>query len=319
MTAPPPPPVIGVFAGPNEFLANSYPHPTLWQGVEAPTAEHHFNAARTTYPTEKRAVYDAPTPDAAKLVGRTVNPTPGWDDKVQYRAMRSILQAKFADPDLRARLDATGTALLIEGNTRHDQHWGDCVCPKHLNTPGLNHLGRMLMDERDRLRPRPPWTRAAVTGHRPEQFTPDEQEWVTTQIRDILQRLHNEHGTTTALTGMARGVDTWFAQAALDTGHTLWAYIPFTTQADTWDTHDRTQWRQLRTQSARTITLGTASHNALYHHRNDLLIRDSDVLIGVHVEFPTSNGTASTMAKATQQGRRIIDVNATTRTVIWPE
>jgi len=37
--------------------------------------------------------------------------------------MRAVLAAKFSDPDLRARLVATGSAELVEENTWGDRFW----------------------------------------------------------------------------------------------------------------------------------------------------------------------------------------------------
>jgi hypothetical protein len=67
--------------------------------------------------------------------------------------MSAVLRAKFADPDLRAKLLASGDADLVEGNTWHDQTWGDCCCGRRACSGlGANRLGRMLMELRDELR-----------------------------------------------------------------------------------------------------------------------------------------------------------------------
>jgi predicted NAD-dependent protein-ADP-ribosyltransferase YbiA (DUF1768 family) len=68
--------------------------------------------------------------------------------------MRMVVEAKFA-PRTRAAavLLSTGDALLVEGNTWHDQHWGNCRCSRvSCRPPGGNWLGQMLMERRTALR-----------------------------------------------------------------------------------------------------------------------------------------------------------------------
>ncbi|WP_188197272.1 NADAR family protein [Nonomuraea sp. SYSU D8015] len=151
--------VIDRFAGPYEALSNFARIPvTLHSHLEQrqityPTAEHAFNAAKTLDPAERADIMAAATPGEAKRLGRRVTLRPGWDTSIRYTAMRTILTVKFA-PDTPAGrvLLGTGNALLIEGNTWHDQHWGDCRCGRNsCQEPGANWLGRMLMDRRAEL------------------------------------------------------------------------------------------------------------------------------------------------------------------------
>ena len=65
--------------------------------------------------------------------------------------MRALLWAKFSAEPLRTRLLATGEAQLVEGNTWHDQTWGQCQCVAHVGQPGRNLLGRLLMEVRREL------------------------------------------------------------------------------------------------------------------------------------------------------------------------
>jgi predicted NAD-dependent protein-ADP-ribosyltransferase YbiA (DUF1768 family) len=62
-----------------------------------------------------------------------------------------VLEAKFADRDLADRLVATHPHKLVEGNTWHDQFWGDCHCGR-CPGEGENMLGVALMELRDKLR-----------------------------------------------------------------------------------------------------------------------------------------------------------------------
>jgi predicted NAD-dependent protein-ADP-ribosyltransferase YbiA (DUF1768 family) len=60
--------------------------------------------------------------------------------------MRDLLRQKFAHPELRRLLLATGDAELVEGNTWGDRFWGVCA------GRGQNHLGRLLMAIRAEIR-----------------------------------------------------------------------------------------------------------------------------------------------------------------------
>ena len=60
--------------------------------------------------------------------------------------MRQVLKSKFTqNPELKAKLIATGDAELIEGNNWNDRFWGVC------RGVGQNHLGKLLMEVRAEL------------------------------------------------------------------------------------------------------------------------------------------------------------------------
>jgi hypothetical protein len=42
--------------------------------------------------------------------------------------MLDILRKKFHSPEWTRRLLSTGSALLVDGNLHHDNHWGICDC-----------------------------------------------------------------------------------------------------------------------------------------------------------------------------------------------
>lgn len=157
----------------------------------------------------------------------------------------------------------------------------------------------------------------AATGHRPEQFTPTQTQWVRhVALPRILTRLRDVHGTQQVLTGMARGVDLWWADEALRQGIDVAAYLPFEQQTSSWvDPDDVAEWERVRAAASREVIARDRGNVYAFHARNDLLIADSDLLVGVHVDNPSSNGTASTMKKAEARQRFVLDVNATRQTI----
>jgi ribA/ribD-fused uncharacterized protein len=151
-------PAIVRFRGRWSLLCNFHPAPVAWQGITYPTSEHAFNAGKTFDAILRRRIALAPTPQVAKRLGRRYPLRPDWDIAVRYDVMREVLHAKFTQhPFRRELLLSTGEAHLTEGNTWHDQHWGNCTCGIRpaCDLPGLNYLGRMLMQLRDELRRQP--------------------------------------------------------------------------------------------------------------------------------------------------------------------
>ncbi|MEI7609540.1 MAG: NADAR family protein [Rhodospirillaceae bacterium] len=138
--------MITCFEGPHEFLSNFWPSPLLWQGVAYPTLEHAFQAAKTLDEDKRRWIAELPYPADAKAVGQRLPLRPDWEE-AKAAIMADLVALKFADPDLRARLLATGTAEIVEGNHWFDRVWGQCPLGV-----GENRLGLILMAERERIR-----------------------------------------------------------------------------------------------------------------------------------------------------------------------
>jgi ribA/ribD-fused uncharacterized protein len=133
---------ITSFSGPNRFLSNFWPAIVHLDGVDYPTVEHAYVAAKTLDTIKRAEVHRAATPGEAKRIGRKLQLRPDWDD-VKVQVMADLLRQKFAHPALRDMLLATGNAELIEGNTWGDRFWGQCPVGV-----GENHLGRLLMELR---------------------------------------------------------------------------------------------------------------------------------------------------------------------------
>ena len=103
-----------------------------------PTLEHIYQASKTDDLALRRDIARAGTPGKAKRMGHTVPLRPDWD-RVKLKAMHELLWIKFCDPELRAKLLATGDAMLVEANDWGDTYWGQC------NGVGQNWLGVLLM------------------------------------------------------------------------------------------------------------------------------------------------------------------------------
>ena len=148
--------MIGGFADEHFFLSNFSQDPTPWVAgatiAEYPTAEHAFQASKTFNVSERRRVFKAATPSAAKKAGRSLALRADWE-AVKDDVMLGVLFSKFTfDIPIRQALLTTAPHELIEGNTWHDNYWGDCICGREACVgEGKNMLGILLMRVRTAL------------------------------------------------------------------------------------------------------------------------------------------------------------------------
>ena len=135
------------FRGEFAFLSNFHRHPFEWCGHRFSTAEHAFQSAKSRDKRERARIREAASPAEAKRLGRRADLRCEWE-RIKDDVMHSVLRAKFAVPELRDALLATGDAELVEGNTWGDVYWGIC------GGRGRNQIGRTLMRIRDDIRRR---------------------------------------------------------------------------------------------------------------------------------------------------------------------
>lgn len=141
------------FTGEHAALSNFAPTPFTLRDIPWPTSEHAFQAFKSQDPNIWQRIASRPSPAWAKQSGRQLHLRPDWE-QVKKRIMLGVLMAKFTqNPAALAVLAGTGDRRLVEGNTWHDQIWGDCECGKPAcQLPGLNYLGNLLMAVRFVLR-----------------------------------------------------------------------------------------------------------------------------------------------------------------------
>ena len=110
-----------------------------------PTAEHFYQAYKTTNLDSRKQIREISTPGKAKRFGQKVILREDWE-QIKDTVMLTVIKLKFSqNSELKKKLLDTGEALLIEGNYWHDNYWGNCYCFKCRNTKGLNQLGKTLM------------------------------------------------------------------------------------------------------------------------------------------------------------------------------
>lgn len=137
--------VINSFRGPHYFLSNFYMVPVTYDGQTFLCNEAAFQAQKCESKKDREKFCNL-TASEAKRLGRSVKLRKDWES-VKITIMYDIVYAKFTQhQDLTNRLIGTGDAYLEEGNTWNDTTWGT------VNGVGENHLGKILMEVREKLR-----------------------------------------------------------------------------------------------------------------------------------------------------------------------
>ncbi len=142
---------IADFRGEYAFLSNFYAAPVSFEGVDYPTVEHAFQAAKTLDYDVRRSIRNVASPTTAKRMGRKLKRREDWFD-MSLVVMEQLVREKFTRyPELRDSLLATADAELIEGNNWNDRFYGAIWDTTKNEWVGENHLGKILMKVREEL------------------------------------------------------------------------------------------------------------------------------------------------------------------------
>jgi ribA/ribD-fused uncharacterized protein len=143
---------IRSFRGKYRWLSNFEAALVVLDGVEYVSTEHAYQAAKSLDHEVRKQFRDLTCREARNL-GQTIEYRPDWED-VKLSIMEDLNRQKFTrHKALRWKLLATGDAELVEGNTWHDNFWGDCQCTNCVLVPDhRNELGKLLMRIRAELR-----------------------------------------------------------------------------------------------------------------------------------------------------------------------
>jgi ribA/ribD-fused uncharacterized protein len=126
------------------FLSNMYPCSIFYRGTTWKSAEHLFQASKTTHITQRDWIAQSQNASEAKRRGRLVTLRDNWNT-IRVPVMREVVTLKFSQNayllEKLRKIDGT----IVEDNTWGDKFWGKC------NGQGENHLGIILMAVRDYL------------------------------------------------------------------------------------------------------------------------------------------------------------------------
>jgi len=136
--------MITSFSGNYRWLSNFFPSQVYLDGIEYPTVENAYQAAKCRNLFDRKKFVDV-APYVAKSLGKRVLLVKGWELK-KIGVMKMLLLQKFElGSALGDMLLATGEEVLVENNTWGDTFWGKS------DGKGKNILGVLLMDIREAL------------------------------------------------------------------------------------------------------------------------------------------------------------------------
>lgn len=151
-----------------------------------------------------------------------------------------------------------------------------------------------------------------VSGHRPGKLGGYTVNPIASRIRrelhDIMAKTRHRFDCCVGITGMAQGVDQWFAEVCRDLSIPYIACIPFPGQERLWPPDAQHHYRQL-VADAFEVRVGPSARTkpdviAALHRRN------SDMVSGCHAAIAvwdgSSGGTADAVRKLTDLGRPLL-------------
>lgn len=126
-------------------------------------------------------------------------------------------------------------------------------------------------------------TTLSCTGHRPQDLggfkIPNP---IYEKSCEAIKESIKEVGATKAISGMATGVDQWFAAACIELGIPFVAAIPCEGQERVWPEHAQLLYRQLLQQACEVIQVSEGGYAPeKMHIRNHWMVDNSDVLLAV--------------------------------------
>ncbi len=137
--------MINHFKNEYAFLSNFTPSPISDEFGTYPTVEHYFQSKKATNKEDFLSIINAPTPAAAKQLGKRIQLRPDWEE-IKDQVMLEELREKFSILEFKILLLFTGQEEIAEENYWHDTYWGIC------NGKGQNKLGKLLMQVREEIK-----------------------------------------------------------------------------------------------------------------------------------------------------------------------
>lgn len=165
--------------------------------------------------------------------------------------------------------------------------------------------------------------RVMVTGHRPQKlggFRPGNptERWVRGALQSTLETLKARYGDRPGyliiVSGMALGVDQWWAEEALALGLPVVAAVPFEGQESQWPEAAQQHYRDLLAQCDRVEYVCDPGYEPWkMQARNVWMIDYTGLVVAVWDGSP--GGTKNTVDEVMRRGQGFIHINPVTRTI----
>ena len=151
----------------------------------------------------------------------------------------------------------------------------------------------------------------AFTGHRSERILQVRMLYLYLDIVSQVKRLYSL-GYRYFLSGMAEGFDLLAAQVVADlkteyTDIRLIAVVPFHRQSDRYRPGNKPLYNRIMKTADETVILREDYCKGCFHHRNDYLIDNSEIVLAYWDKQPYG-GTYYTVGKARMMNRNIINL-----------
>lgn len=153
----------------------------------------------------------------------------------------------------------------------------------------------------------------AITGHRPNKLGND-YDLTSPLIQNIKRKIitildERDHEYLTLITGMALGIDTLFAQIAIESNLPFIAAIPCKNQEKKWPEKSQKIFRDIVLNDLCTFHLVTKEEYSPFcmQKRNEWMVNNCDLLIAVW--DGSSGGTANCVNYAVSKVKPIIYIN----------
>jgi hypothetical protein len=150
------------------------------------------------------------------------------------------------------------------------------------------------------------WPVVGGTGHRPKHLSGSQREWLRAGLPSWVARLRDVYGTRVVISGMAAGWDLWLAEAALEAGLEVWAYIPWPGQTERWrDPEDLAAWARVQRAAVRERMVSPRFEPGTYELRNQAIVDDSTAVFAAWLPG-RSSGTLDCLVRAVDAGRPVV-------------
>jgi uncharacterized phage-like protein YoqJ len=151
-----------------------------------------------------------------------------------------------------------------------------------------------------------------ITGHRPQKLggfkDNPTKKGVLAALKNILDRATRDNKEVVLISGMALGVDQWWAELGIARNLPVHAYVPFEGQESRWPQASRQKYTDLLQQceSIRIVCPGHYSAQKM-QERNEAMVDAADVCIAIW--DGSSGGTSNCVAYIRQQEKPLLWVS----------
>jgi uncharacterized phage-like protein YoqJ len=146
------------------------------------------------------------------------------------------------------------------------------------------------------------------------------EQWVRSSLRTLLKQMSSRQEDLLAITGLALGVDTIFAEICVELSIPFIGAVPFKGQESRWPDESQHVYRMLLKAASEVVVVDElpAYHSDHFmgkmDRRNRWMLDQSEMTIAVW--DGSSGGTGNTVALAKKmRGRKILRLNPKTRTL----